>query len=365
MQIDSAQGNYKQALEHYKLAIIYRDSIENKENTKRIVEAQMNYEFDKKQIADNLKVSADKKVLHAQIAQQKTQRNGFVMGFALVLLFAGFIFRNYKEKQKANLLLEEKNKLIEYQKSQTKQSIEYALHIQESILPDKEHINESFPNSFILYKPKDIVSGDFYAFARQENEILIAAADCTGHGVPGALMSMLGSNILYQIINEKNILKPSEILFHLNIGITESLKQNKNAGNDGMDISICSFNNNVLQYSGAYRPLYLIRNGELIEVKATKMAIGGQQNDQQRIYENHELELQKGDTIYLSTDGYADQFGGDTGEKKLTKKRFKDLILSIQSKTLQEQGIALDKFITAYRKEIEQIDDILVIGVQI
>ena len=268
-------------------------------------------------------------------------------------------------------MLAQKNKDIEHQKNEITQSIEYAQHIQQSILPDKEIIYEALPNSFVLYKPKDIVSGDFYAFTQKEGIIIIAAADCTGHGVPGALMSMLGSNILYQIINEKNILTPSEILFHLNLGVTESLKQNKNEGNDGMDIALCSFsyplpgNNGIrFSYSGAYRPLYLIRNGELIETKATKMPIGGQQKNEERFYQNHEFELQKNDTIYLTTDGYADQFGGEKG-KKLTTSKFKEMLVSIQHLSMSEQEKYLSNFIENWRGANEQIDDICVIGIRV
>jgi len=270
------------------------------------------------------------------------------------------------EIEKSNVELAQKNKDIEHQKKEITQSIEYAQHIQQSILPDKELIYEAFPQSFVLYKPKDIVSGDFYAFTQREQSLIIASADCTGHGVPGALMSMLGSNILYQIINEKNITTPADILYWLNLGVAESLKQNKNEGSDGMDIALCNFNlaENKVQYAGAYRPFYIVRNGELVETKATKIPIGGQQKNEERFYQNHEFELQKNDTIYLTSDGYADQFGGEKG-KKLTTSKFKEMLISIQHLSMTEQEKFLSDFILNWRGFNEQVDDICIIGIRV
>lgn len=361
-EIYAATKDFQKA---YNYHVLFKNINDSNINTQRQQQYQIIQSYTKSQNEAQVnQLNKDKEHQQEIIKQQRILQITFGVGLLLMISLAGLIYRSYRQKQKSNIELETKNKLIEHQKAETTKSIEYALHIQQSILPDKEHISECFPQSFVLYKPKDIVSGDFYAFAQQRNEIIIAAADCTGHGVPGALMSMLGSNILYQIINEKKITKPNEILFHLNLGVAESLKQNKNAGNDGMDISICNFKNNVLQYAGAYRPLYIIRQGELIETKATKMAIGGQQIDQQRIYENHEFELQKGDTIYLTTDGYADQFGGDKN-KKLTTTKFKEMLLQIQDMTMQEQEIHLADFIEKWRGENEQVDDICVIGIRI
>jgi serine phosphatase RsbU (regulator of sigma subunit) len=361
-EIYAATKDFQKA---YNYHVLFKNINDSNINTQRQQQYQIIQSYTKSQSEAQVnQLNKDKEHQQEIIKQQRNLQIAFGVGLLLMILLASFIYRSYKQKQKSNVELETKNKLIEHQKAETTKSIEYALHIQQSILPDKEHIYDCFPESFVLYKPKDIVSGDFYAFAQQGSEIIIAAADCTGHGVPGALMSMLGSNILYQIINEKKITKPNEILFHLNLGVAESLKQNKNAGNDGMDISICNFKNNVLQYAGAYRPLYIIRQGKLIETKATKIAIGGQQKDQQRIYENHEFELQNGDTIYLTTDGYADQFGGDKN-KKLTTTKFKEMLLNIQNMTMQEQEIYLADFIEKWRSANEQVDDICVIGIRI
>ena len=260
------------------------------------------------------------------------------------------------------------NSALKHQQQETRQSIEYALHIQKSILPDRELISEYLPNSFIYYKPKDIVSGDFYVFYQKQNISILAVIDCTGHGVPGALMSMLGSNILNQIINEKQIINPCEILFHLNIGVNQALKQNKNEGNDGMDLSIISMHyspdekNYVrIKYAGANRPLYLIQNNIFEEIKATKKPIGGVQ-DEVREYIQHEFFLEKGSSIYLSTDGFADQFGGEFN-KKMTTKKFKEQLMLIQHLNSQEKQKHLQDYFESWKGNNDQVDDVCVIGV--
>jgi serine phosphatase RsbU (regulator of sigma subunit)/ligand-binding sensor domain-containing protein len=274
------------------------------------------------------------------------------------------------EIEKSNELLEQKNKDIQHKQNEITESIEYSKHIQESILPDKKLISETLPNSFILYKPKDIVSGDFYAYYLKKDRYIIAAVDCTGHGVPGALMSMLGSNILNQIINERNITKPSEILYQLNLGVTDGLKQNQNDGMDGMDIALIAIHKSStgdtirFEYAGANRPLYFIQDEKLTEIKATKQAIGGTQKNEERYYENHLIELRKNDCIYLTTDGYADQFGG-IKNKKLTTTKFKEILIAVHQKEMSIQESELNNFIESWRGDNEQIDDICVIGLKL
>lgn len=269
-------------------------------------------------------------------------------------------------KQKEEL--QEKNALIEIAYDDIKSSINYAKRIQESILPLKTEIQETLTQSFVLFKPRDVVSGDFYWFTTRKNKKIIACVDCTGHGVPGAFMSMIGTAFLNEIVNEKQITKPSDILNLLHERVRQSLKQDlKNSETrDGMDISICSINetNTVLEYAGANRALYLVRNGKLIETKADKQAIGGDQMEQDRRFSNHEIKLQQGDTIYMSTDGYADQFGGEKG-KKFMVKRFQETLLEMQHLTLDEQGQLLKRIIEKWQGKTEQIDDILVIGIRI
>ena len=303
------------------------------------------------------RIEAEKKVLEAKVAERT---NELELSNQEVLT------------QKNNL--EKKNVEIDHKNKEITQSIEYALHIQQSILPDKSAIYKTLKDSFVLYKPKDIVSGDFFAFTTVPSnnlteEIIIAAADCTGHGVPGALMSMLGSNILYQIINEKKISSPSDILYQLNLGVNESLKQNINEGNDGLDIVLCKIKMSdnkesaEVNYAGANRPLYIVRNGMLEEIKATKTPIGGVQTSE-RIYTNHTINLYKGDIIYLTTDGYADQFGGEFG-KKLTTKKFKEFISNQHPISMLQQGKLMDEFFENWRGDNEQVDDVCIIGIRI
>ncbi len=263
--------------------------------------------------------------------------------------------------------LEKKNELIAEKNKEMTDSLNYARRIQGAILPKTELIDSAFSQSFILYMPKDIVSGDFYSFMQKDDRILIAAADCTGHGVAGAIMSMIGSSILNQIIIEKGSTDPAEILNQLDAGIIEALKQAENSSHDGMDISLCAFNKEKTEvlFAGANRPLYLVRNGTLDVYKSDKMPIGGLQIENKESFSNQRIALQKEDAIYIFSDGYADQFGGMLGKKLMTKK-FKEIILSIQDKPMKEQCLHLHKFINDWMGgEFEQVDDILVIGIKV
>ncbi len=262
---------------------------------------------------------------------------------------------------KQKTIIEEKNKDIT-------DSINYAKTIQNAILPSKELKQELFPESFVLFKPKDIVSGDFYWFAEKDGKKLIATCDCTGHGVPGALMSMIGNNILNQIVNEKGHTSPDEILNQLHKEIRKSLKQEEqNDTKDGMDIALVTFNtDSEIEFAGAQRPLWIIRNTEdasLTEIKGDKYAIGGLQAEAERKFTNHKITLSKGDRIYVSTDGFADQF--NVSDKKLMTSKFKEILLSIRQKSMPEQEKFLDDYIEDWKGRREQIDDILVIGIKI
>lgn len=255
--------------------------------------------------------------------------------------------------------LEMKNKSIT-------DSLEYAKRIQKAKFPDKKKFYNVFPQCFVLFKPKDIVSGDFYYFHKGNGNVFIASADCTGHGVPGALMSMIGFEKLDEALAHST--NTSRILSFLNNGIKSSLKQSdKNESTrDGMDIALCSINTNsrLVEYAGANLPLRIIRKGQKVieEIKATRKAIGGYTEDNQH-FDTHEIEFKKGDTFYISTDGYADTFGG-LKNKKLKSKNFKQILLDIQDKTMKEQELYLNNFIEDWKAEEDQVDDILVIGVR-
>ena len=368
-------NNYQRlALEHYKKYITARDSISNDENKKKQLRTEVNYEFEKKEALT--KAEQDKKdaVTLEEKRKQKIITYSVSGGLFLVLLLALFIFRGYKQKQKANIIItQQKNEvekakhIIEEKNKDITDSINYAKRIQQAKLPKREEIYSAFPDSFVLFKPKDIVSGDFYYFHKNDKSVFIASADCTGHGVPGAFMSMIGSEKLDDALAHSA--DTSEILRQLNKGIKVSLHQtdSNESTRDGMDIALCSVDTDarVVKYAGANRPLWIIRNGQTVveEIKATKKAIGGFTEDSQH-FDTHVIQLQQGDTFYIFSDGFADTFGG-AEQKKVTTKKFKEILLSIQDKSLKEQEHHLDNFIENWKGGTEQVDDILVIGVRL
>jgi serine phosphatase RsbU (regulator of sigma subunit)/HAMP domain-containing protein len=246
-------------------------------------------------------------------------------------------------------------------------SILYAKRLQYSILPPLEKIKAVTPNSFVYFKPKDIVSGDFYWFEKINNKSLYAAVDCTGHGVPGAFMSLVGSNGLNSAVKEHKITKPSEILDYLNTYVSESLNKGTEDSKirDGMDMTVCSidYQNMVLEYAGANNPLYLIRDNEISIIKADKFAIASFKPGT-KSYTNHTLDIKKGDVIYVFSDGYADQFGGARG-KKFMYKNFRKLLFEIHQLPIENQKSILHTKLSAWQGDVEQVDDILVIGVKI
>ncbi len=245
-------------------------------------------------------------------------------------------------------------------------NLQYAQRIQTAILPETGMIYQTLKDSFIFYRPKDIVSGDFYTFSQKNGKVIIAAADCTGHGVTGAFLSMIGISLLNQLVNESGITEPAQILNQLNAGIVSSLKQKASEVSDGMDIAICSFDlqKNTMEYAGANRPLYLIRNNTVEEIKPDKLAIGGFRLNTEATFRNHFLKLSSGDSIYIFTDGYVDQFGGGKSKKMLSK-RLREQLLSIQHLSMHEQEKVLSKYFDTWKGSNEQVDDVLLIGIRV
>ncbi|HRR16160.1 MAG TPA: YfiR/HmsC family protein [Bacteroidales bacterium] len=325
-----------------------------------------------------------------KIQLQTLEKQRLVIYFVIVALIlvgvlAYFIFRAYKIKKEANIALEEKNRLImaqkdeierqrdiaaaqrdqiAYQKKHITDSIMYAKRIQAALIPSLELFSDKLEH-FVLYKPLAIVSGDFYWVSTKDNLQVIIAADCTGHGVPGAFMSMLGVALLNEIVNEKNIFMPDQILNRLREEVIKSLKQvpDEESVKDGMDAAVCTidFNNNVLYYSGANCPLYLIRGTELIHYRADKMPVAIHYKMQP--FTLNTIELQKGDAFYIFSDGYADQFGGPAQKKFMTGK-LKETLLEIASKPMLEQGEILDRIFEEWKGDNPQVDDVTLIGVR-
>ena len=265
-------------------------------------------------------------------------------------------------------MVKDRTAKIEEQKKHITDSIYYARRIQTAILPSDELINKSIAQNFILYRPKDIVSGDFYWFCKTGKEIMIAAVDCTGHGVPGAFMSIVGYNQLNHAVSVNKSRNADEILNDLNRGVVKTLSDNVHESQiaDGMDLALCVFNSDLssVQFSGANNPLLLIRNNEIIQFKPNKFPIGIYEGALPQVFTKQDIALKTGDCLYIYSDGYADQFGG-TRDKKLTTKRFREKLLEIHQYPLQKQKTLLEEYLEEWKGEHEQVDDILVIGIKI
>jgi serine phosphatase RsbU (regulator of sigma subunit) len=266
------------------------------------------------------------------------------------------------EIQKQNAIIEEKN-------MQITSSIQYAKNIQQSILPQYERIEDAFKDAFVIFLPKDIVSGDFYWFNKIGDLIFIAALDCTGHGVPGAFMSLIGNSLLNQIVNENKIYSPEKILEELHKGVRKVLNQEKSGSNsrDGMDVAFCviEFSKKKINFSGARRPLFMVKeNGkELVEIRGDRKSIGGKQREEIREFTKHEISYSSGDSVYLFSDGYIDQ--QNENEKKFGIKRFREIIDEINTKSMKEQKKILLDELKEHKKNWTQQDDITVLGIKL
>jgi len=279
-------------------------------------------------------------------------------------------------KDKVNLELEDKvrertkeiqlqKEHIEKQNKEIKYSFDYAKKIQRTVLPGNEVFNTLFSEHFIFFKPRDIVSGDFYWISQKEHKTILTAADCTGHGVPGSLMSMLGITMLHEIVNEKDIIHSDEILNQLRLSIARTLKQEGKPGEqkDGIDMALMIYDSKkqMLEFSGANNPLYIVRDGEMLEYKGNNMPVA--YYDNMTDFSRYDIEMQRGDRVYLFTDGFPDQFGGPDG-KKFKYRPFKDMLLEIHDRPMDEQHKILSLVFDEWKGELDQIDDILIIGLR-
>ncbi len=394
-------GNYKMALEMFELFVSTRDTLVSEENEKEILRQEFGYKYEKQTLQDSLDNAKQNEIKNAEIAQQnaeiKTKRiqQYFLFGgLALVLVFAFFIYNRFKLTQKQKHIIEEKEKetqqqkhIIEEKHKEITDSINYAKRIQEAILPSRSSLLENLKTGFVLYKPKDIVAGDFYWLEKvvshfdklneRSTTIYFAAADCTGHGVPGALVSVVCSNALSKALLEEGITETGKILDRTRELVIEKFSKSEENVKDGMDISLCRLDieNMNLQWSGANNPLWIVRKGagdegqgasvekySLIEFKPDKQPIGNYADP--KPFATHSVSLEKGDTIYIFTDGYQDQFGGEK-KKKFKASQMKEMFLSLQHLTMDEQKKVIDAEFEKWRGSLEQIDDVCLIGVKI
>ena len=360
------KGNQIKALKMHEDFIALRDSMNKEANQKAIIQQEVQYNYDKKTIADSLQHVEEKKLENFK-HEQKSEKQQIVItaiggGLALVILFLIFVFNRLRVTRKQKKIIEEQKEVVEEKNQEIVDSITYAKRIQSAILPPLKVVKEYLAESFILYKPKDIVAGDFYWLESKEDKVLFAAADCTGHGVPGAMVSVVCNNALNRSVREYGLTDPGEILTKTREIVIQEFEKSDEEVKDGMDIALCSLEGNKLAFAGAHNPLWIIRDGAIIETKADKQPIG--KFDNPIPYTTHHFELNKGDSIYIFSDGYVDQFGGEKG-KKFKSKSFKELLLSIQNQTMEDQKESINSAFENWKGSLDQIDDVCVIGVRI
>ncbi len=360
------QGNYKLGYNYYKQYATINEDINRKAYSSSLSSLQGDYSLQKSETNVRQLQQAN------QIQELTNKKNTyFIVALLLVALIVMsvslLLFRQNKQKQKVNAQLQVQNGIIAQKNREIESSIKYAKGIQQALLTSKEYIDKHFsPDYFIYYEAKDIVSGDFYWAVQQHNKFYIAIADCTGHGVPGAFMSLLNISLLNENVIEQGMAAPAEILNEQRREIIEALNPNGNENvKDGMDCVLCAFDlaNMLLTFAASNNPLWLIRNNELIEYKADKMPVG-KYHDVTKDFSTQTISLQKNDCIYMFTDGYADQFGGPKG-KKFMYKQLKNFLLTIAHLPMKEQQQQLSTTFTNWKGALEQVDDVCVMGIRV
>ncbi len=361
-QIFSKQGKYKEAYDAYKQKISIQLQLENQDARNKLIQLQSDIDLDKKQTE-----LLEKDLALSKSEKQKQKQVGIIaIGAALMLALVLFLFNFFKSnkllKTKNNLISEQKH-LIEEKHKDITDSITYAHRIQSSLIPPQSQINKTFKNISIFFQPRDIVSGDFYWFSQKHSNTIFALADCTGHGVPGAFMSIIGINQLNTLINEKGLTQPALILNELKNGIINSLNADAESDKkDGMDIALISFNQTELNFAGANQSVYILRNKELIELKGNKQPIGLSDNSEN--FTEIKFDLQKADRLILYSDGLVDQFGGQEG-KKLKSKNLKLWLIESADLSIENQKELIATKLNTFKQNYEQTDDITLAIIEI
>ena len=394
-EIYEKQNNIPKAFNFQKHYAAVMDSILEAKQLNQSAEMQVSYEI-QQQENEIAMLTKDKELSNATIAKQRIIAWSIGIGAVFMMFFAFFLYRSNLHKQKINKILVEQKKDIELKNEELYQqqqaiieqnkkiqkinknitgSINYASRIQKAMLPKPDIFNEFFKDAFVFFKPREQVSGDFYWVSKndEEEKLIIAVADCTGHGVPGAFMSLIGNSYLNQIVNHQRITAPDLILNLLHINIRLSLNQDKNESRDGMDIALCVFDykKKIIEFAGARHPIFYIVNNELVQVRGDSMDIGGVQREKERRFGKQSIPFQDNMILYMFSDGFQDQFGGPKREKFM-RKRFKDFLLEIHDLPMNEQRYQLEKKFDEWRNcgdgkgtLCDQIDDVLVVGLKL
>ncbi len=395
-------NNTALALNFYKGYIITRDSLFSEDNTKRSVQAELLYQFERKQ--DIIRVVQEKRdeIFLEKVKNQKMVRNFLIAILTLLIILIVFGYSAFRGKQKANIILtNQQNEILEKNEELMQQqeeilaqrdeiekknlilessqqiiaakneriisSIEYAQTIQQAILPHEAQLSQFFKDHFVVFLPKDIVSGDFFWFSADQDTVFAAVIDCTGHGVPGSFMSLIGNTLLNQIVNEWHTHDPSLILEYLNQKIRKALQQDETQSKShaSMDVCLVKINRAThrVTFAGANRPLLVIKDGKLEKIAGDRKSVGGYQRESNRYYTNHELNLDNSSYIYLTTDGFIDQMNAD--KRKFGQKQLLELLLENHSQPMNSQKSILLNIFDSYKQEVEQIDDICILGIKI
>jgi serine phosphatase RsbU (regulator of sigma subunit)/Flp pilus assembly protein TadD len=365
-------GKHKDAYEYLEKYVALNDSLTSSNNFQTVQELEKKYNTEKQQ-QEIILLQQSNLIQEIELSRAETQKKSLLIIILLALIvisLAAFAFikisRQKKDLEENKSNIEIQNSQLELQKKEIVDSINYAKRIQDAMLKDEEHTSMHLPPHFILFKPKDIVSGDFYWALEKENYLYFAAADCTGHGVPGAFLTLLGTSFLNEINATEKILTPAQILDQLRDKIVKELSSNQEKTRDGMDISMIRVDLKNLEavWAGAYNPLWISKEsdpGNLIEIQADKQSVG--YSEEQKNFSDHSFKLNSGDQIYLFTDGFADQFGGQSG-KKFKYKQLKNLLADLRKKPIDDQKKELNSTFETWRGKLEQVDDVLIVGMK-
>jgi serine phosphatase RsbU (regulator of sigma subunit) len=363
--IYEAKKDYKKSLEYNKIYTQLKDSLSSEAIKTGIIKAQYETEMQQQKKMQAQEQKNRDLIAQAKIDSQNKIISASLIALVVVLILVVFILRGYNQKRKANAIISKQKEIVELKQKEILSSIYYAKRIQNALLTSENYFKKRLKDFFILYKPKDIVSGDFYWGLEHKGLFYLIVADCTGHGVPGAFMSLLNISILNELIIEKGFSSPDQILNEARKEIIRSLNpEGGDESKDGMDCILCAFDfkNGKLQYACANNSFFLVRNNELITSKTDKMPVGLSHGEEP--FKLHEIELKQNDALYFITDGYADQFGGPKG-KKFKYKQLQDLLVLIHANEISQQKEDLNNKFEDWKGTLEQIDDVCIVGIRI